>query len=142
MSDHTATQDPQTLGEQYLAVINDRDVTPAEYAVRLKTAESAIIRACGSEAAGWRFIENLTADNDQANAIDAAREQLQKALTDTAKGIDGITASLTRLGEKELYDVEVADGDTDAMDAAVVALRINLAALRHLTRDAKPEPRP
>jgi len=141
-TNETQDTDAKTLGEQYLAAMADRSVPADEYTARLARIERTIFRACGSEAAGWRFITGITNDNDHAVDLDHARRELQAAYDAADKGINGIAAALVRLGENELCDVEIAEGDTDAMDAALVALRLNLAALRHLTKNATPEPRP
>jgi hypothetical protein len=125
-----------TLADQYRTAVLDRSVPHTEYLARLDRIEQAIFKALGSQEQGQRYIAAITSAIDHATDVDQGRGDLQKALQDAESAHNALRAALARLSSDGVYDVEIAEGDTEAMTAALVGMRVHLAALRHLTRDA------
>lgn len=138
-ADRVRVQIDVDLEQQYRHAVLDRSVSSEEYASRLKNAERAIIAHRGTERSAVEFM--ATIDNEIDNEIDIndARMKLQAAFDGADQVIREIRNTIAHLSDKYVYDVEIADGDTDAMAAALAGMRLNLAALRHLTRNATPE---
>jgi hypothetical protein len=132
----------ETLDNLYRAALLDRSVDADTYRARLSEIEAQIVKHCGSQKAGWAFIDSITHELDREAEIDIHREKLQAAFETVSDGIGAASAAIAALGADNVYDAEIAEGDTDAMQAALTGLRLNLAALRHLTRDATPENKP
>lgn len=72
----------------------------------------------------------------QSSQIDQHRADLQAALTDAENALARAEAAIDTLAGPSVYDVEIAEGNTDLMHAAFTAAKLHVAALRHLTRHA------
>jgi hypothetical protein len=99
-------------------------------------AQHTIYEECqATEGLAERIIDATWAAHDQHTDLIDARTRLGDAITQATDAAATISATLCDLSG-HLYDVEIAEGDTDAIRAAATGLRVHLAALRHLTRGA------
>lgn len=125
---------PDSLGQRYRAAVLDRSVGLEEYQTRLSAIEQEIFAACGGEERGWRFISTITNEIDAEAETEQGRDRLRSALDAAGEAITEIEAALRQL--TGVYDVEIAEGNSDLHAAALTNMRLNLAALRHETRNA------
>jgi hypothetical protein len=153
MSDQTKTTDQfsaarerERLGDEYRAAYREARSGRTGPTQRLQAAAENIrdnpqVFDDGLETRE-KFIDGIEREVDRDLNVEVGRQRLAKALDDTHKQIAELGRQIARMSGNEQYDEEIAEGDTVSMQAALTGLRVNLAALRGLTRHATPENQP
>lgn len=74
-------------------------------------------------------------DND--HDIDQGRRTLHDALAAAATAITTARQAVSTLASDGVYDVEIAEGDLEAITAALTSAQVAIAATSHLTRHTR-----
>lgn len=128
------------LEKTYRAARFDQSGDWREREARIEAAKQEIRASRGDSADA--FIDSLDREIEYEGETDRLRRGLQDALDAAEAAVQKVATVIGELGSDQVYDVEIAEGDLDGMNAALTGARLHLAALRHFTRHAKPETQP
>lgn len=145
LTEFEAAEKRDQLGDAYRAAYREARLDHDSRSPRLALARRDIldnVHVFNRPDTAENFIEGIKRDVEHDLIIESARRHLADQLDATHKQIAELARALATMQSNDVYDIEIAEGDTTTMQAALTGLRLNLAALRGLTRHAAPEDRP